>query len=145
MPAQLARGLIHGAVERVAIDGRRGCVEPDPGRVGETGNHPVEQARGVDARVVDGFPVGVGVAAVDVAAGQVDADVGAFEVLGPGADMLAIPVHGLPGRSVGPAGEDGDVVAALLEVPREHLAHLAAAAGKHDAQGARKLGTLGVH
>ena len=49
----------------------------------------IEQARGVDARVVDGFAIAGVVAAVDAAPGQVDADVGAFEMLGPGADVLA--------------------------------------------------------
>ena len=88
----------------------------------------------MDARVVDGAAIGRGVAAVDAAAGKVDADVGAFKVFGPGADVFAIPMNRLPGRGVGAAGEHGDVVAALLKVARQDLAHLSAAAGQDDAQ-----------
>jgi hypothetical protein len=42
----------------------------------------------------------------------------------------------LPGGGVGSAGEDGDVMAALLKVESEPLAHLPTAAGDYDAQAA---------
>ena len=56
-----------------------------------SGDDAIEQAGGVDARVVDGLAIGAMVAAVDAASGEIDADVGAFEVLGPGADALRHP------------------------------------------------------
>ena len=36
--AELAGEFVHGAVEGVTVDGGGGCVEPDPGRVGEAGD-----------------------------------------------------------------------------------------------------------
>ena len=59
--------------------------------------------------------------------------------------LLAVPVHGLPGRGIGSAGQHGDVVAALLKVARQHLAYLSAAAGQDDAQRAYERGWVGCH
>ena len=63
---------------------------------------------------IDGFAIGGVVAAVHAASGEIDADVGAFEMLGPGAEVDAVPMDCLPGRGIGAAREDGDVVAAFL-------------------------------
>ena len=52
--AELAGGLVHGAVERVAIDGGGAGVEPDGGRVMQGGDGFVEDLRGEDAGVEDG-------------------------------------------------------------------------------------------
>ena len=41
--AELAGGFVHGAVERVAVDGRRGGVHPESGRIGERGDDAAEQ------------------------------------------------------------------------------------------------------
>src|ERR1035438_9667605 len=90
----------------MAIDDGGGCVEPYPGRVCKVANDRVEQAGGLNAGVVNGFAMGGVVATIDVAPGEVDAHVGAFEVLGPGSDVLAIPVNGLPWRGVGATGEE---------------------------------------
>ena len=57
----------------------------------------------------------------------------------------AIPVNGLPGSGVGAAREHGDVMAALLKIAREHLAHLAAAAGHNYTQPARLGGWNDLH
>ena len=46
----------------------------------------MEQARRPDARIVELAAVARGVAAIDAAAGEMDADVGAFERLNPGAE-----------------------------------------------------------
>jgi hypothetical protein len=46
-------------------------------------------------------------------------------------------MNSLPWRGVGAASQNRDEVALLLKVARQHLAHLAAAAGKHNAQRAR--------
>jgi hypothetical protein len=62
----------------VAIDGGRAGVEPDGGRVIELGDDLVEKLRGEDAGVEDGATIGGMVAAVDAAAGEVDADVAVF-------------------------------------------------------------------
>ena len=87
-----------------------------------------------DARIVDLSAVFVVIAAVHAASGEVDADVGALKSLNPWSNLFAIPVHRLPGRCIGTAGEHGDVVAALLKITRQHLPHLSAAAGQHDAE-----------
>src|ERR1700744_4164012 len=96
-----------------------------------------EQARGFDARIVDGLAIGGVIAAVDAASGEIDTDVGAFEMLGPVTKRCAVPMDGLPGRGVGAAGEYGDVMALLLEVLGEDMAELATAAGDDDAEEAR--------
>ncbi len=142
---QFACGFVHGAVEGVAVDGGGGGVEPEAGRLGQVGDDLVEQARCADAGVVDGFSVGGGVAAVDAASGEIDADVGAFEVLGPVADVESIPVDSVVRRSVGEAREDSDVVPLFLEVGCEHAADLAAAAGEDDAQAGRAGGRNDLH
>ena len=51
--------------------------------------------------------------------------------------LLAVPVNRLPGRGVGTARQHGHMVAVLLKGARQHLAHLSAAAGQHDAQRTR--------
>ena len=60
-PAQLAGRFVHRPVERMAIDGCRGSVEPNPGRIGEPGDDVAKQARGLNAGVVDCFAVGFAV------------------------------------------------------------------------------------
>jgi len=72
MPAEFARGFVHGAIKRVAIDGCRGSVEPDFGRIGEFAYDLAEQAGAANARIVDGDAIGFSVAAVDAAAGEID-------------------------------------------------------------------------
>ena len=63
-----------------------------------------------------------------------DAGVCAFERLNPGAELLAVPMHRLPGRSIWAAREHRDAMAALLKELRQHAANLAAAAGKNDTE-----------
>ena len=126
-------------VERVAINGRGGRVHPQARRICEAGEGLMQQPRGADARIVKFAAVARRRTAIDAAAGEMDADVGAFERFHPRAERLAVPVHGGPGCRVGAAREHRDVVAALLKKPRQHAAHLAAAAGKHDAQGTAVL------
>jgi len=67
-----------GWFEGVAIDGGGGGIHPEAGRVGEARDDLAEQAGGEDAGVVDLGAVAEVVAAVDAAAGEVDADVCAF-------------------------------------------------------------------
>ena len=97
----------------------------------------MEQTRRADARIVELAAVARSVAAIDAAAGEMNADIGALERFHPWAESFSVPVHRGPGRGVRAAREHGDVMAALLKNPRQHPAHLAAAAGKHDAQRAR--------
>src|SRR5258708_32051817 len=94
---EFAGGFVHGAVEGVAIDGGGAGVEPDGGRVIEPGYDLVEELRGEDTRVEDGAAVGGMVAAVDAAAGEIDADVGVFEFVDPGAGGEAVPWDDAPG------------------------------------------------
>ena len=115
----------------MVADGR---VHPEARRIGQRGEGLVQQARRSDARIVKLAAVAGRVAAVDAAAGEMDADVGAFERLNPGTKLNAVPIHRLPGRGIGPAREHRDVMAALLKEARQHAAHLAAAAGHDDAQ-----------
>ena len=72
-----------------------------------------QQTCGDDAGVVDFGAVFGRVPAIDAAAGEVDADVGAVKVLGPEAGRLRIPVNRLPLGCVGAAGEDDDVMSAV--------------------------------
>ena len=106
--AEFARGLVHGAVERVAIDGCGAGVEPDGRRVIEPGDDFVEDFCGLDAGVEDDAAVGGVVAAVDAAAGEVDADVAVLELGGPWARRSTIPDDAAPWSWARGAGEDGD-------------------------------------
>ena len=125
----------------MAVDGGGGHIHPNAGRSGERGNDAAEQAGGSNARIVDFAAVFLVVAAVHAASGKVDADVSAFKGFNPCARIRAIPVHGLPGRGVGRAGEHGDVVAGELKMAREHLPHVSTAAGQNDAKGASGHGS----
>ena len=118
----------------MAIDGGGGSVQPDFGWVGKIRDNLIKQVCCLDARVIDCQAVGRVVAAVDAATGKVDAHIGAFEMLSPWADVLAIPVNGVPGRCIRAARENGYVMPALLKETREHLAYLPAASGHDDAQ-----------
>jgi hypothetical protein len=130
--AEFAGGLIHGAIEGVAIDGGGAGVEPDCGRVIELGDDLVKQMRGENAGVEDGPAIGLMVAAVDAAACEVDAGVGAFEFVNPGTRSEAIPGHDTPGSGIGSAAEDGDGVAVCVKVAREDLTDLTGATGDDD-------------
>jgi len=99
----------------------------------------------LDARIVDGLAIGGMVAAVDAAACEVDADVGSFEMLGPWAEVCAVPEDGLPGGGERAAREDGDVMTALLKIRREDLTYLAATAGHDNAKPARLGGRNDLH
>ncbi len=81
--AWFAGGLVHGAVERVTIDGGSACVEPDGRRVIELGDDLIEDVGGFDAGVEDGAAIGFVVAAVDAAACEVDTDITVFEFADP--------------------------------------------------------------
>ena len=48
--AQLPRRFIHGAVQRMPVDGGRRCVEPYGGRRVEPGNYMIQQPRDVYKR-----------------------------------------------------------------------------------------------
>ena len=116
------------------VEGGCRSIHPDFGRVGKAGDCRAEETSRSDARLIDSLAVGRGGTAVDGASGQVDANVGAFQVLGPWAELNAVPVNGLPLSRVRAACEHGDVMAALLEVAGQQLANLSAAAGKDDAE-----------
>ncbi len=96
LPPELSGALVHRPVERMAIDGCRGSVQPYPRRIGEPRDDVAKQARGLNAGVVDCFAVLRGVPAVDASAGQVDADVSAFQILRPEARISAVPMDSLP-------------------------------------------------
>jgi hypothetical protein len=81
----------------VAIDSGGAGVEPDRRRVIEGGDDFVEDFRGLDAGVEDGAAIGGMVAAVDAAAGEVDADVTVFQSVDPGAGGDAVPWDDAPG------------------------------------------------
>src|SRR5437868_5579001 len=131
--AELAGGFVHGAVEGVAIYGGGAGVEPDGRRVFERGDDLVEELCGLDAGVEDGAAVGAVVAAVDAAAGEVDADVGVFELGDPGAGGEAVPWDHAPGGLIRAAGKNGDGVAVRVKVAGEDLADLSGASGDNDA------------
>ena len=132
--AALAGALVHGTIKSMAVNGCGGGIEPEAGRVSEGADDLSEKMRGDDAGVVDVDAVVGRVAAVDAATGEIDADVGAFEVLRPEAGCLRIPVDGLPLSGVRAAGENDDVMSALLEISPEHATNLAAASGNDNAQ-----------
>jgi hypothetical protein len=94
----------------VAIDGGGAGVEPDGWWVIEPGDDFVEDFCGLDAGVEDGAAIGGMVAAVDAAAGEVDADVAIFEFGDPGAGGDAVPGDDAPGGWMGASAEDGDGV-----------------------------------
>ena len=71
--------LVHGAIQRVPVDGRRAGVHPESGRVLEAGNHFVQQARAANARFEDRAPVRRRVPAIDAASGKIDADIAPLE------------------------------------------------------------------
>lgn len=102
--AEFASGLVHGAVERVAIDGGGAGVEPDGGRAIEVCDDFVEDAGGLDAGVEDGAAIGLMVAAVDAATGKVDADITLFELVDPGAGSEAVPGDDAPQCGMNSAG-----------------------------------------
>jgi hypothetical protein len=83
------------------------------------------------------------IAAVDAAAGEVDADVAVFELGDPGAGGEAVPWNDAPGCWMRVAAEDGDFVVVRVEVAGEDLADLAGAAGDDDSQGGVYLATEG--
>jgi hypothetical protein len=130
--AEFAGGLVHGAVEGVAVDRGGAGVEPDGRRVFEQGDCFTEELGGEDAGVVDGSAIGGGVPAVDAAAGEIDADVALVELGDPGADGDTVPGDDAPGSWTRVAAEDGDVVAVRVKVAGEELAHLASATGDDD-------------
>ena len=84
------------------------------------------------AGVVDGFSVGWGVAAVDAATGEVDADVALFEGGDPGAEGQAVPRDDAPRSGLWGSAEDCDVVFLGVEVAGEDLAYLSCASGDDD-------------
>ena len=137
MPAQLAGSLIHLPIERMAINGRSRRIHPDPRRIVHPRNHSIQEPRCSNARIVDLAPILCRIPAIHAAPGQVDTDIRALKRLNPRPNLFAIPVHGLPGRSVGSARQHRHMVAALLKGTRQHLPHLSAAAGQHNAQRAR--------
>jgi len=94
-----------------------------------------KEAGGVDAGVVDFFAVGLGVAAIDGVAGEVDEGGGGFELGLPGAGGFGVPGEGLDvgvGVGFGVSGEDGDVVALFGEIGGEELSEESGAAGEED-------------
>ncbi len=121
--ARRVRRSPHPSADRCAsaIDGCRRGIHPHSRWIGEPGND-LDSAAALcqcasrrSARRFSGV-----VAAVHAAPGQVDADVRAFERLGPRADLFAVPVNRLPGRGIRPAGQHCHMVAALLKEARQH-------------------------
>ncbi len=137
MPAQFTCRFIHRAVKRVSINCCRRSIQPNPRRIAHSRDHAIQQPCRSNARVVNLTPILRRVPAVHAAPGQVDADIRALQRLNPRPNLFAIPMHRLPGRRVGSARQHRHMVAALLEMPRQHLSHLSAAAGQHNAQPAR--------
>ncbi len=116
----------------MTVDGGGAGVEPDGGRVIETRDDLIEDAGGLDAGVEDGSAIGCVVAAVNAAAGEVDADVAVFEFGDPWAGVDAVPWDDAPRRCLRGAAEDGDGVAVGVEVAGEDLADLSGASGDDD-------------
>src|SRR4029079_13894325 len=131
--AKLARCLIHRAVERVAVDGRGAGVELDSRWSAESFHYLVEQGGTQYARIEDVAPVLLGITAVDIASGKVDADVAAFQLGGPWAGRHAVPCDGSPWRWRDFAAEDRDRISSRMKMPGEHESHLAAASRNYDA------------
>jgi hypothetical protein len=98
----------------------------------EPGDDLVEELRGEDAGVEDGAAIGGIVAAVDAAAGEVDADVAVFEFGDPRAGGDAVPFDDAPGCGMRAATEDGYGVVVRVKVAGEDLAYLSGAAGDDD-------------
>ncbi len=113
--------------------GRRG-IEPYAGRICERRDDLTEEVRGCDARVVDFYAIVGGVAAVDAAASEIDADVRTVKIISPEARRLRVPVHGLPLSRMGRAGENDDLVAAALKMPCENVPDLSTSTGYDNAQ-----------
>ena len=99
------------------------------------GDDLVEEERGTHARIADGAAVGRVVAAIDTAAGQVDADIALFQVSDPVAGSHSVPLGDVPGGGLRVAAEDGYGVALREEVASEDAADLSAAAGNHNSHG----------
>src|SRR5579862_3315397 len=123
----------------MAVDGGGGGVHPEARRVDEGGEGLMKEQRWADAGIIKLAAIARCLAAVDTAAGEMDADVGALESLDPGTELNGVPMHRLPWRRVRTAREDGDVMAAVLKKLRQHAADLAAAAGNDDAQFSHRL------
>jgi len=128
------------AVERVAVDGAGAGVHPDLGWGGGGGDELAEEEGGFGSGVEDLLAVFGVVAAVYGAAGEVDDGVAAVDFDGPWAGREAVPCEGAPVLlrvGVRVAGEDGDLVALLIEMTCEEGADLAGAAGDKDSHGER--------
>ncbi len=129
----------------MAVNGRCRSIEPYAGWICERCDDLAEESCGRDTRVVD-FKTIVGcVAAVDAAAGEIDAYVCTIEILRPEARRLPVPVHGLPLRGMRSAGKYDDLVAAALEVPRQNAPHLSASTRNDNAQRTHLRKTTRAH
>ena len=89
--ADEAGRLVVGRVEAVGVDGRRAHLQPDARRPLGARDGLADHARRVDARAHHLREVGVRVAAVDAAAGEIDDDVGAVELARPRPDRAPVP------------------------------------------------------
>src|SRR6185369_16527145 len=77
--AEFTSSFVHWPVESVAVDGGGAGIQPGVRRMRESGDDLIEEAGAEDAGVEDFAAVLPVIAAVDAAAGEVDAEVGAFE------------------------------------------------------------------
>jgi hypothetical protein len=93
-----AGGLIVRRVVPVRVDRRRARLEPDAWWFLAASDRGAHRAGGLHSRIHDLGAVRGGVAAVDAAAGHVDHDVGAVDLVRPLTDGLAVPLHGPPRR-----------------------------------------------
>ena len=72
------------------------------------------------------------IAAVYIAARQIDHDIRTLQFLAPIARIAAVPHHSPPWRAPRTPRENRDRVARTVEMRGQHLPHLAAAAGNDD-------------
>src|SRR6478736_1475701 len=120
------------------IDRRGGCVQPYPGRVCQLCDNAAQQLSRENPGVIDRLTVFGGVATVDTAPGEIDANVCAFEILGPEARSLAVPMNCLPLGCMRTTCQNGDVMTLFLKMSRKDLSNLATSAGNYDSQGTCK-------
>ena len=142
-----AGGLVHVAVERVAVNRRGAGVEPHPRRRGTLRDRHANHLGGKLTRLVNLPPVFFAVPAVDRAPGEVDDRLRTVEFIGPRVEVGTVPpneANALPVLMMLP-GEHHHLPALGREVPGDMPADEAAATRDHDLLFARRQAWQASH
>src|SRR5262249_54551241 len=137
LPSDDARRFVVSGVETMGVDGCGAGLQPNAGWMAKVLDSAAQYPCRLDPGVLDFAAMGLRVTAIHAPAGQIQKDVGAFELRDPLIERLAVPVRHPPGRGKWTAAQDHNVVSVTMEAPREERSQESRAACENDLHACR--------